>query len=276
MSKPRLSVTQINMLSRCSLQWWWRYGKGIKSPPGVALVLGRGTHAAVEADLVNKMEWGELLDEEEVKATAADATRRIWQEMEPVRTDEDPDEGGTVDTAVSLASLHHRQVAPALEPTAVEETFVLEMDGFPFDLTGVKDIKEKGRIRDTKTSSKTPQADEAAKSIQLTAYHLDETARGNADNEVVLDFLVKSKTPKAVSLTATRTEEDHRRFLARVEAAAKVIETGAFYPTDPGSWACSSRFCSYFDSVCPHGRAAVTVGLIDPKRLTSRVEVRRG
>ena len=48
-NKPHLSASQLSMMARCPVQWEFRYAKGIKSPPGVALLVGKATHVSVEA-----------------------------------------------------------------------------------------------------------------------------------------------------------------------------------------------------------------------------------
>src|SRR5688572_18034717 len=188
------------MLARCGVQYDLRYNQGLRVPPGVAAVIGRGTHGAIEQDLGNKLEWGSLLPDDAVQEFAADAARKAWDQEEPQRNEGDPDKGEAIDTAVSLATVHHQQLAPKIEPVALERGFVLELDGFPFDLMGYVDIEEPGRIRDTKTSAKAPQADAADTSDQLTLYDLEATVRGKKPMAVVLDYLVKTKQAKVVTL----------------------------------------------------------------------------
>lgn len=274
--KPHLSVTQISMIALCAKRYEFRYIEGIKSPPGVALVLGKGGHQAVEADLRAKMATGSLLAAEDVAQRAAEAVRAEWEKEPPDLSEEEREEGAakvlgrTVDSAVSLAGLHHREAAPEIQPTAVEAGFRLELDGFPFDIIGFKDVEEANRIRDTKFKGKSPPADAADKSMQLTLYHLESATRG-LDVEVQLDCLVANQRPKYVPLRSRRTTEDHARLLRRVEIATRQIQSGIFPPTDPTSWACSPRWCGYWDRCDFGGKQKVSAGLIDPKRLVSRV-----
>lgn len=273
--KPHLSISQIGMLQRCGKQYEFRYLEGIKSPPGVALVIGKGTHGAVEQDLGNFIEWGELLPDEAIADFAAESTRKEWQKEPPTLQDGDPDEGGAVDTAVALAQVHHREVAPRIEPVAVERGFRLELPDFSHDLVGYIDIEEPHRIRDTKTSGKTPPADAADVSDQLTLYHLDATVRGKEIKAVALDYLVKTKVAKAVTLESPRGPQDHARLLRKVEAAAAVIKAGNFMPAPADFWGCSPKWCGYWDR-CDYGaKKKVSVGLIDVSRLISRLEERR-
>lgn len=272
--KRHLSVSQLNTLTRCPQQFYHRYVLGEKRPPGVALVIGKGVHAAVEKDLGAKLEWGELLPDDSIADFAADATRRLWKQDEPVRTEDDPDEGGAIDEAVKLAELHHEKVAPVVEPVALERPFVLEVPDFSFDIKGVVDVEETNVIRDTKTSAKAPSGNPATKSLQGELYTLEAKVRGH-DKAFVLDHLVRGKTARYIPSHATFTENDHRSFLKRVEQFGKMVESGSFPPTDPTNWACSAKWCGWWDSCDWGARQKVTVGLIDPSRLTSRVAERR-
>lgn len=110
--------------------------------------------------------------------------------------------------------------------------------------------------------------------MQLTCYHLDAALRGESV-ALCLDYLVDTARPKTVTLQTERTQADHVDFLARVEVATRQIAAGIFPPCAPDSWCCSAKWCGYWAD-CPHGaRQAVTVGLVDPARLTSRIETRR-
>ena len=53
-----LSWSQIRMLMRCPKQWEYRYVRGVVKPPGIALVVGAGTHKGVEVNMRSKLEDG--------------------------------------------------------------------------------------------------------------------------------------------------------------------------------------------------------------------------
>lgn len=269
--RPHLSVSQIGQFERCPKQWEFRNVYGLKTPPGVAGLIGKGTHGGVEADLRQKMDWGVGLETSEVKDAASDATRRAWQRDEPVVQPGDPDQGQAVDMAVALATLHHEKLAPGIEPIAVEEAFVIELPQLAYDFVGVVDVETATMIRDTKTAGKRPSPDVAKRSMQLVAYHLRATLAGQPDKGVALDFLLKGPRPTALTLSASPTADDHASFLRRVELTAAAIGTGIFPPTDPGNWACTQKWCGYWER-CEFGsKKRVSVGLIDPKSLTTRV-----
>ena len=269
--KPHLSKTKLEMLGRCGVQYEWRYVKGVKKPPAAAMIIGTGMHSAVEADLRNKLEWGSLLEEDDVKTVAADSVRTRWSETPPdIRSDE-PNIGGAIDEAVALASLHHRELAPLIAPVSVESARRIELDGFPYDIELRSDVEEKERIRDLKTSAKAPSdADMQSLTLQGQIETLEAKLRGEP-KPFVRDVFVKGRNRRIMTTPEIHaTPDDHQEVLLRVEAAVRVLESGAFTPTTPDSWLCSARWCGYY-AECAHGaRHAVSVGLIDPARLASR------
>jgi hypothetical protein len=262
--KPRLHQSQLGMLYTCPLKYKYRFVDGIRSRSRVPLVTGTGTHASVEADLRHKIETGHLLDEEAIAEIAAQTVNRVWSE-EGVDLDFDERKQGekivrgrTVDTAVTLAKKHHSELAPLIEPISVERTFVLELRGSPVDLAGTMDIEEATRVRDLKTYAKTPTQYSVDRSIQLSLYGLaKKTIDGRNPEELFLDVLIKKKEPEIKVFRTTRSDVDYRTLLMRVEAAVKLIESGCFNPTSPDSWACSSKYCEFWDDTCPYGRRAM-------------------
>ena len=107
----RLSISRLGTLNRCGMQYHFRYVEGIVAAPGVSAIVGKGTHRANASDLLNKMDSGELLPLEAVKAIAADATKREWANQPPTLDDdekakgEDAVKGEAVDKSVVLAEL---------------------------------------------------------------------------------------------------------------------------------------------------------------------------
>lgn len=268
MPKRQLHWSAISMLQRCGVQYEFRYLKNIVRPPAVALIVGSGTHKSIDCNLENKRVNKKLLPLEKVKAIARDDVNARW-EKEGVMLDEEEKSlgeanvrGEAVDTAVTLAELHHTALAPDLIPLHVERKWVLEIGGYPFDLAGTLDVQEVrevgGAIRDTKTSAKSPPANAADTSDQLTCYALAVKTLDHYEPPVHLDYLVKTKTPKTVSLASKRTGEDYDVFLNRVAAAGNAIEKGVFIPAPQDDWCCSRRYCGWFDA-CPYARKKVQI-----------------
>jgi hypothetical protein len=264
--KPQLHVSGLNLLARCGEAFRRRYVEGEIIPPGVAAVTGTAVDRAVTANLGAKIERGDLLPVEAVADTARDALVATWQQGVKLTDDEAAEgvarvKGAAVDKAVRLAETHAIATAPALEPTHVQRTFVVELGGYPYDLAGTIDVQEGARaIRDTKTSAKTPPVTIAETSDQLTAYALAVKAiDGTAPARVALDYLIDLKGgPKAVTVESVRDPADFDGFLRRTETAIRVIEAGAFMPAERDHWMCNARFCGYH-ATCPFARRPVQI-----------------
>jgi len=257
--KPYLSPTQLDMAAKCGLQYEYRYVHGLRIAPAVAMVIGKATHKSIEKNLRAKLETKALLKEAEVTEMAAEALKNEWAgegvtlSEDEVAQGEKKVQGSAVDTAVSLARLHHRVLAPAIQPTHLEREVQVEIKGYPFDLKGFIDIIEPDGIRDTKTASKAPKGDEAENSTQGKFYSLARTVLDGAPPaKFSLDYLVKTSEPKAITVTAQMDEDDHRRLLLRVAKVGEMIQKGVFTPAPHDAWYCSARWCGYW-SRCPFG-----------------------
>lgn len=267
--KPQLHQSGLEMISFCGVQFYRRYINGEKIPPNGALVIGKTTHRTIDVNLQNVIDKGTLLSVEEVQDIARDTVEAEWEGG--VRLDDDEIEmgikavkAGVIDTSVSLARHHRIEVAPTIRPIAVEKPWVVKLYGYPMDLAGQIDIDEGIRIRDTKTSGKSPAKDEADNSLQLSTYGLaKKVLTGTAPREYVLDVLVKSNPPKWVPLTTYRNEDDFKMLLARIERAIEMIQKGAFMPASPTDWGCSKKYCGYWQT-CPFARRPVSVSMSSP------------
>lgn len=259
--KPQLHVSHLNMLAKCGIQFQRRYGKtfGVGPvneiiAPATALAIGSSVHDSVELNLTRKME-GEETSLDHVQAVARDSFFECWEDGILLSVDEsantDKAKGSAVDLSVALAGLHFAEVAPGIQPIAVEKPFVIKLPDLPVDLAGRIDIVEANdELRDTKTIAKTPSANENI-SFQNRMYsqaHFLET--GRLPTKFSNDYLVKTKTPKAVTLTLIPTEEFIKPLIARIERAVEIIESvkagrQAFAPAQEDSWVCSAKYCGY-------------------------------
>lgn len=266
MAMFQLHVSGLNMLAKCGEQFRRRYIEGEKRPPGVALLIGTATDRAAEQDLRSKMQTGVLLPEEAVRDIARDTLMAEWEKGEIAL---DPEEGEldaqlakakAIDTSVAMASLYHREAAPGINPTHVQRPWTLDVKGLGFQMVGTIDVQEGSKsIRDCKTAAKTPPADEAHNSLQLTTYAM--AARvidGTIPEKLILDVCVKNKVPKLVQIESTRTAEDFSHLLARVEMAEKAMSTGTFTPAPLDAWWCAKKWCGYHSN-CRYARKPVSV-----------------
>lgn len=262
--KPQLHPSGIVMFGKCGEQFRRRFIEGEIKPPSARMVVGSGVDRGVTANLRNKIATGELLPEEQVLDVTRDALAHEWEKgvelsAGEVEEGEAKTKDEAVDKAVRLATLHARALAPTIEPIHVQRQFVIELPDLPFDLAGTLDIQEISRVRDLKTTAKSPDAAAAEVSIQLTAYALAiKVSDGESPREVALDYLVDLKKPKATTLVATRTDDDYLALLHRGEVIAQAIEADIFPPAAADSWVCTERWCGYYRT-CRYVRKPVQI-----------------
>lgn len=266
--RKKLSYSALNMLARCGEQFRFRYLDGLKVPPGVAAIVGRGVDASVNMNLLTKRDTGKPLPLMEARELARDQVHREF-EMDGVTLSEDEAALGmkrikadAVDVSVRLAQMHHIEAAPKINATHIQRKWTLEVTGLDIDLTGYIDIQEGiDTVRDTKTAGKSPSADEAANSMQLTTYAMAVAAiDGAIPKKVKLDYLVKTKTPKLVQIESTRVQADFQHVLERVYQASIAMDAGIFTPAPLDAWWCSNRWCGYW-SRCSYARRPVSVAV---------------
>ena len=246
------SVTSLETLFRCGVRYDYRYLQKIKTAPTSALILGRGVDEAVSFDLQNVIDHQTLLNAHEVTDIARHAVEQIVLTDGIMLTEEEAVRGlnrvraDITQKAILMASLHHTYIAPRLQPTHVQRKFEIPVAGHI--ITGIIDVQEGRSVRDTKVRSKSPDADEAATSFQLTVYAMAVAQMdGVVPESVCLDFLIATQQPKIAKQESTRQRYHFVMVEERVKRAAEAVERGLFMPADIGDWHCSRIYCPYFD-----------------------------
>jgi hypothetical protein len=258
------------MYTKCAEQFRRRYVLGEILPPGVGAVSGTGMHRAVELDLTRKLETGELAPEEEVTEKARDAVVGAFDSPEGVfLSDDEKAEGkdkvkaAAIDAAVVCAATHHQELAPLAKPRIIERKWVLDLGGFPFDLSGTIDCDDGEAIWDWKTAKRSPAEDEAEQSGQITMYSL---AKLTLDGEIPtarLGYVVKTKVPKTVVLETRREKREFAPLVRALERIADGIDKQVFpfaASMAPRPWWCHPKWCGYYktcEGVCNKVSVAV-------------------
>lgn len=268
----RLSHSALDTLSRCGVKYEYRHVLHLKRPATVPLLVGRAADAAISENLKHIATLGEPMQLDEVVASAERSLDAEFASGEVALSDEEVAAGhararvAARSKASAAAAAHWEHVAPRLRPLHVQRAFEIEVGGEDIDLVGRIDVEEiDGSVDDTKTTGRMPRADAAHDSEQLTLYALATgVLRGEpeARRRVALSHIV-FRGVKAVPLPPMESErgpDDYDRVLRRVEAAARVVRAGAFFPAKPGDWWCSEKWCEYW-SVCPFARRPVSVVL---------------
>lgn len=252
--------SHLEMMSKCGLQFFFRYDRGIRRPPAARMIRGSAGHASIEANLEHKMATQELLPLNEAEAIAADTYEHLWSVGVSLTDDEKSEgtktvKGRFLDGAVKAARVHHQKRAPELWPVFVEKYFKIKVPGRPWGMAGTIDIVESDAVWDNKITGKSPSKGDADSSIQLTGYGIGKKVLlGRAPDRTGLDYIVTPKVKDAYHkpIESSRGPADYQAYLKRCQRVYAQLQRGVFLPAPAQAWWCSKTWCGYWD-LCPFG-----------------------
>lgn len=252
--KDYISFSQMDMYARCGYSYFKRYIEERILPPNGSLILGSKYHLAAEVDMKQKAKSGVNLPLNFLQDFYADSVEGAFAE-EVLLSKEEEQKGKLTlrDNIISRGSeaikIYHNEVAPKMQPLedGIEKTILVNLGQDLPPLKVVIDLITTDMIvADHKSGAKSPSADTADKSIQLSAYALAFYQEyGFLPNELQLHYAVVTKTGSAkyVPLTTVRDEDQITRFLNRVRLIVDGIRKEVFIPPDQTAWICGT--CGY-------------------------------
>lgn len=274
--KGYLSISQIETYMKCGLQYYYRYIQGKMTPPGIALVTGSSGHAALEMNFTHKAKTMEDAPVADVLDAFSDSYDQKVIEVEHMNK---VAKGKEKDRTTKLIEVHQEIMAPSLMPmdqSSVEGEIRMDIGGVP--MLGYYDLETPTALIDHKFVGKAKGTNEANDSLQLTFYS---KAKGKPD--VAFNCLIKQKEsktthkwsdPRVVMVTGrTRTEADYKWLESVVRFVAAAISAGVFVPAPPDHWACTKRFCGYYDQCRGSGKdVSPTIIALGQSRADSRAK----
>lgn len=248
--KEYISPNQITTYLRCPMQYYYRYIENLIIPPRAALTRGKATHSGIEFNYRQKIETRADLPLNQVQEYTATEFENLQYETE--WGEDNP--GKVKDETINLVTLYHTEVAPRVQPVAVEKEINIEFENTDYTLKGYIDVvQEGGTIRDTKTVGRSPNGSEIQTNIQLVAYALAYRQEfGETEQGIALDFLVNNKSPKLVQMETFITNHRISQFLKILAHVTHAINNELFYP-NPTCQLCSPNSCGYFQ-ICMAGK----------------------
>lgn len=253
-----ISPTQLNMYFKCGESYRRRYVEGHKIPPSVSMCAGGAVHKGAEVNYRAKLITAEDLPVEQVlDATADEFDARIRDGVrllpEEATVGQEIVLGKGKDSAVRMAALHRKMLAPTVQPALVEQRIEIKVPGLGPSLLGIVDLATKDRIVvDLKTGSKALSADAVHRSLQLTCYDVAyEALTGERPAGLMIHEVVDTETPTARPIPTTRDDRDRLVLANHLQAFERGVSAGVFPPAAPGSWWCSLKWCG-FAPTCPY------------------------
>lgn len=156
---PVFSASAMGMLIRCPEQYRQRYVLGLKRPPGAAMVWGRADHEAIGdhfravLDTGNGLERQDVLDrfvhyvEQEIE-DAGGPSEIQWKANPTTEIDTIKKVGS------AMVSAYHTELAPTVEPQAVEQEIEVHDSRWAVPVVGYVDIVEADTLIERKTTSR--------------------------------------------------------------------------------------------------------------------------
>jgi hypothetical protein len=261
-SIDRLSVSQVNMILRCPMQWWFRYALGRKQKPSRAM-----TGGSCLDEIVNEHNFNRIAGRP-VDTYLRDKVVADWEErVEKIRLGEGFDEKDDDDYAyrekLPLAwDAYMTQADPHIQPTHAQLELAGHFGGVP--TLGYIDIEEPGITTDLKFGKRKY---EAAKMLQLHTYRAMGIEEGREGRIVRACTVLKNKTPVVKWSSYEVTDRDinfakrsfqEAWFLTRtaLRQGTPVLMRMADSRDQRGPWPCSERWCGYYKS-CRGSEAGV-------------------
>jgi len=254
--KPIISPSQVSSYTRCGEAYRRRYIEKEITPPGGALARGSSIHKGAELNFAQKISSRTDLPRQDVVDCAVSTYEEIVKH-EGVYLDPEEEARGkdivvaeTKDSTARLAGVLMDEVVGKHQPALVEEKIELNLESSTHNLVGIIDMKtEAGNIVDLKTSKKTWSPDKVASDAQFTFYAmLDQAKTGKPPKPIIVENIVDLKKPKSVSFITERGMDDFKPLIQRINAVIDGIAKGNFAPAPADSWACSPKYCGYWQT----------------------------
>lgn len=235
---PVLSPSQVRCFFDCQARWWFKYGLHLPERKNSSLALGLAVHQALEVNFREKIETREDLE----TAGVVCVFREAWMEQVPQTVfTADESQGDLRRTGERLVSKYMDEVAPTVEPAAVELDVQGEISGVA--VRGRVDVLDvEGRLIDFKTASRRPSSVSPDYAFQLATY---QQITPGASGEVRIDSLVKTQTVQIVQQAYTVWDADVRATQVLYPMAQKAMGSGMYCPNRQ-SMLCSQKHCSFW------------------------------
>jgi hypothetical protein len=259
--KGVISPSGFNTYRRCPRQYEYAYVLGIINPPAFTMARGTALHKGAEVVHKHTIETGNLMELSEAQQAVVDCWEEAIEEVEDWK-DKDGNEiqpGSIKDSAIKSFYVYYTQAVPLITPIAAEKPFAMKIGTVP--VRGVIDLIDSVQgeyslgdnpdapppkievVSDLKTTTKLWPSQKLEQEPQLTFYAIVENTRN-----VRVDFLLdQKKGAKYVASRTTRTNNDKRVLVEDLEEVVHLIKQGVFPRCDPTSWACTPKFCGYYD-----------------------------
>ncbi len=248
------TIRLLELYAKCGEAYRRRYIEKHKIPPGIALIKGSSVHGAAALNYGQKIESKTDLPTKDIVDASVSAFDNIHKADGILLSDEEESTGHAKvlgeakDSTARMAQEFAENIAPTRQPVAVEITQRIIVPEATHDLLGILDQEYADGLGDLKTGKKKLSQEDIDKSIQFSFYALTFKARHKFDPRIYIDQVMDGKTQQ---LETSRTREDYKALVARINTMLRGVAAGVFSPAPVGAWWCSARWCGYWQT-CPY------------------------
>lgn len=253
--KGALSPSQFSMYKKCPRQYEYAYVKGLRRPPGIAMVKGTAIHKGAEVVHKHTIQTGLRMP---LEAAVQEVSDEFDDGAENIEKSPDMNLGEIKDRTLSNFRIYYVQAVPLIRPVAAEETFAVKIGTVP--VRGVIDLIDRvpgdivlGEddpnnpplvevVSDLKTTSKRWSEQMVDYSPQMTIYAIVKHTQ-----RIRVDLLVDQKTgAKYVPIRSVRSNREKQIIVEDIEEMVSLVKKGIFPRCLPDSYVCTPRFCGYY------------------------------
>ena len=242
--KPHLSASSVNDYIDCGLQY--KFGRVDNLPREYSpdtMEYGSAIHRTL-ADFYQEKMVGNTLSLPDIQALFEKHWKQAAQVIPYLRYSTGKNFTILLNEGKELLKAYYENVSDeGFTTIAIEEPVGFYINGLDVPIVGYIDLMEEDDagtliITDWKTSGKAYSLKDINTNMQLTIYQMAMKAMGHTGEILLkLDVLIKTKQPKFEPYYTSRTQEDEKRVIKKIQAVWQGIQKGVFIPNDT-SWKC--------------------------------------
>ncbi len=249
-NREHFSISQVNEYLKCGMSYYYKYVEGLPlKPMGHKALQGSAIDDSSNKHFTKKI----MLDDQGMNEQDFIDNAVYYHDTNKEEHSFDEPIPNSRDKVARLGKLYHETHAQTIDAFSVQSKLETTMEDTKKFLGYADLVTTDGTVIDNKVTGKLMATennvyDKLSRHIQIVKY----ADILNLDS-VGLAVLHNLKTPVAYFFKTKITTTDKAIVNKRIEMVWNSIKARHFLPTASDSWACSEKWCSFYD-ICEFGR----------------------
>jgi len=246
-TRSYLSISQIRKYMNCGMQYYYRYVEGMSEKMSSSVLRGSSVDNAANEHFLLKAKTNKGLSQSQFVDFAVDSHNKGQDDEIYDWEKDDFKKSESKDRTSKLAETYHKDFGDKFNASKVQvELSAVDSEGEEFK--GFADlITVDGIVVDNKVKKRNVTPD-LTRDIQLVKY----ADMANVD-KVGMAVVQDIATPKTHYHSADISQNDKDRVNKRISHVKSAIKNRVFLPAPEGSWACTQKWCSFWE-ICEFGK----------------------